>query len=51
MKLIKYSETPQVTALEYNELRDLQENPHKKAYYENVVRNRLRLDRDARRQK
>ncbi len=51
MKLIKYSETPQVTALEYNELRDLQENPQKKAHYENVVRNRLRLDRDARRQK
>ena len=43
-KLIKYSETPQVTALEYSELRDLKEHPEKKEYYENVVRQRLRMD-------
>ena len=43
-KLIKYSETPQVTALEYSELRDLKEHPGKKEHYENVVRQRLRMD-------
>lgn len=43
-KLIKYSETPQVTALEYSELRDLKSNPEKKEHYENVVRQRLRMD-------
>ena len=43
-KLIKYSETPQVTALEYSELRDLKEHPEKKEHYENVVRQRLRMD-------
>ena len=30
-KLIKYSETPQVTALEYSELRDLKEHPEKRS--------------------
>ena len=43
-KLIKYSETPQVTALEYSELRDLKQHPEKKGYYEDVVRQRLRMD-------
>lgn len=43
-KLIKYSETPQVTALEYSEQRDLKEHPEKKDYYEDVVRQRLRMD-------
>ena len=43
-KLIKYSETPQVTALEYSELRDLKQHPEKKSFYENVVRQRLRID-------
>jgi hypothetical protein len=44
VKLIKYSETPQVTALEYSELRDLKEHPEKKSLYENVVYQRLRMD-------
>lgn len=43
-KLIKYSETPQVTGLEYSELRDLKEHPEKKEIYKDVVRHRLRMD-------
>ena len=43
-KLIRYSETPQITALEYSELRDLKEHPEKKKHYEDVVRQRLRMD-------
>ena len=43
-KLIKYSETPQVTGLEYSEQRDLKEHPEKNDYYEDVVRQRLRMD-------
>jgi len=43
-KLIKYSETPQVTALEYSELRDLKEHPEKEKHYEDVVRQRLYMD-------
>ena len=43
-ELIKYSETPQVTALEYSELRDLKQHPEKKSFYENVVYQRLRMD-------
>ena len=43
-KLIKYSETPQVTALEYSEQRDFKEYPEKKKHYEDVMRQRLRMD-------
>lgn len=43
-KLIKYSETPQVTALEYSELRDLKKHPEKEKHYQEVVRQRLRMD-------
>ena len=43
-KLIKYSETPQVTALEYNELRDLKKHPEKKELYKSVVNQRIRMD-------
>jgi hypothetical protein len=43
-KLIRYSETPQVTGLEYSEQRDLKEHPEKKKNYEDVVRQRLRMD-------
>ena len=43
-KLIRYSETPQVTGLEYSELRDLKQHPEKKSFYENVVYQRLRMD-------
>jgi hypothetical protein len=44
VKLIKYSETPQVTALEYSELRDLKQHPEKEKHYKDVVRQRLRMD-------
>jgi len=43
-KLIRYSETPQVTGLEYSEQRDLKKHPEKKKHYEDVVRQRLRMD-------
>jgi len=43
-KLIRYSETPQVTGLEYSEQRDLKEHPEKKKYYKDVVRQRLCMD-------
>ncbi len=49
MRLVKYSETPQVTALEYSEMRDLQENPQKKDYYKSVVKSRLYIDSKRRR--
>lgn len=43
-KLIRYSETPQVTALEYSELRDLKKHPEKKELYKSVVNQRIRMD-------
>ena len=43
-KLIKYSETPQVTALEYSEQRDLKEHPEKEKHYKYVLRQRLCMD-------
>ena len=50
IRLIPYSETPQVTALEYDEMRDLREHPKKKEAYGvlahqwkvNDAKNRLR---------
>ena len=43
-KLIRYSETPQVTGLEYSELRDLKKHPEKKELYKSVVNQRIRMD-------
>ena len=43
-KLIRCSETPQVTGLEYSELRDLKKHPEKKELYKSVVYQRLRMD-------
>lgn len=46
-KLIRYGETPQVTGLEYPEIRDLQNHPEKEAHYEKIAKARmqaLRLD-------
>ena len=40
MKLISYSETPQVTALEYAEMRDLKERPGKIKHYAKLVEKR-----------
>lgn len=44
-KLIRYSQTPQVTALEYEELRDLEEHPEKAEKYADLVARRTRGDR------
>ena len=40
IKLIQYSETPQVTGLEYDEMRDLREHPEKKDEYGMLVHQR-----------
>jgi hypothetical protein len=43
-KLIRYSETPQVTGLEYSEQRDLKKHPEKKEFYKSVINQRIRMD-------
>ena len=40
VKLIPYSGTPQVTALEYKEMRDLEMNPDKAGYYNELAEKR-----------
>ena len=37
IKLISYSETPQVTGIEYDEMRDLREHPEKREHYNRLV--------------
>ncbi len=37
--------TPQVTFLEYKELRDLQAHPEKYSYYDKLVRDRMNRQR------
>ena len=44
IKLISYSETPQVTGLEYGEMRDLREHPEKKEMYDQLTRIRKSND-------
>ena len=44
-KLISYNQTPQVTGLEYHEMRDLEKHPEKKDYYEHLAEIRKRNDR------
>lgn len=44
VKLISYSETPQVTGLEYDEMRDLREHPEKKEMYGMLVHQRMVYD-------
>lgn len=46
MKLISYSETPQVTALEYAEMRDLKEHPGKIKHYAKLIEKRTRAKAD-----
>ena len=41
-KLMGYNTTPQVTLLEYKELRDLQAHPDKLLYYERLIYQRER---------
>lgn len=45
--LIRYGQTPQVTGLEYPEIRDLLAHPEKEAHYENISKNRMRAERAA----
>ena len=44
-KLVSYGNTPQVTALEYHEMRDLEKNPRKKNYYDKLIAKRTKGDR------
>ena len=44
IKLISYSETPQVTGLEYDEMRDLREHPEKKEMYGRLAHQRKAND-------
>ena len=44
IRLIPYSETPQVTALEYDEMRDLREHPEKKERYDRLAHQRKVAD-------
>ena len=37
IRLIPYSETPQVTALEYDEMRDLRKHPEKNEHYDRLA--------------
>ena len=39
-QLINYSETPQVTALEYHEMQDLKVHPEKADYYRRLAEQR-----------
>ena len=45
-KRISYSQTPQATALEYDEQRDLEAHPEKAGYYEKLIKERTMLGRD-----
>lgn len=44
--LIEYCNTPQVTGLEYEEMRDLELHPEKKGYYDALVKSRTQMGRD-----
>ena len=46
VKLIPYSSTPQVTALEYKEMRDLELHPEKAEYYKELAEKRRKGDRN-----
>ena len=40
-RLVKKAETPQITALEYAELRDWEQHPEKSDYYSNLIKKRI----------
>ena len=44
--LVNYADTPQVTALEYAEMRDLELHPEKSGFYKELVRSRTKLGKD-----
>ena len=46
-ELIRYEQTPQVTCLEYSEMKDLREHPEKKDFYLKLAKSREIGDRNA----
>ncbi len=44
-RLIRYSETPQVTGLEYDEVTYIKKHPEHKEFYEQIVRYRMKADK------
>ena len=44
--LISYWETPQATALEYDEFKDWESNPEKAGYYGSLIKQRTALGKD-----
>ena len=44
--LIDYWHTPQVTGLEYSEMRDLEQHPEKSGYYKDLIKKRTQLGKD-----
>ena len=44
--LIDYPNTPQITGLEYAEMRDLEKHPEKKGYYEDLAKSRTLYGKD-----
>ena len=44
--LISYWQTPQATALEYEEFRDWQKNPEKSGHYNSLIKQRTALGKD-----
>lgn len=45
-KLISYWDTPQFTALEYDEMRDLEKNPDKAGAYNALIKKRTEFGKD-----
>lgn len=45
-KLIDYPNTPQVTGLEYEEIRDLELHPEKSGEYKNLVKRRTEFGKE-----
>lgn len=46
-RLIRYSETPQVTGLEYDEVEYIKKHPEYKEFYEQIVRYCMKADKAA----
>ena len=46
-RLIRYSETPQVTGLEYNEVFYLEKHPENRTHFEMIVKYRRNADKSA----
>ena len=48
MELVKYSETPQVTGLEYEEMRYLKKNPEETRMFAELAKIRSSIDNERR---